>query len=578
MAPGWIVDDLPSTRFPIYCRGNVGEVFPNVVTPLTVSLLGTSAATGQKQAFCELGAAVDGDFDEPDAAVLTGFFKGYLYGNLSLARLMGVRTPGMKPSDIDVQIFGASDAPPYRRQPGDRSLAATVRLGRFLVRTIRGADLSWLDRERTEVEAWLRSLPDFSTATDAELIAIADELPRWFTMHMRSLVLASAYAGGLGAVVERFAGRRARSDPGITMRLTSGIGGVETTVPSVRLWALGRLVAGDAALTTHFDAGIDTLHSRLRAVQGTPSVDAFLEAFDSFLRDFGSRGPDEYELASDTWGTAPDIALAAVERLRLAAASADPVAAAERLARARDAAIADVRASLPPGIRGLFTRAVRSGAEAGVGRERAKATLVHALYGIRLALFELARRAQARGGPAERRDCWLVTREELPAFVASPASFSELIIERKRQLEDLQARVPPFVFDGAIPDPSTWDRRNTIDHGVALAVGEQLTGLGVSPGVRQGRVRVIFDPADPQGLETGDVMVAPITDPAWTPLFLAAEAIVVDVGAQQSHAAIVARELGIPAVVSATDATKRLQDGDVVEVDGDRGIVRVISR
>jgi pyruvate,water dikinase len=73
-------------------------------------------------------------------------------------------------------------------------------------------------------------------------------------------------------------------------------------------------------------------------------------------------------------------------------------------------------------------------------------------------------------------------------------------------------------------------------------------------------------------------MVAPITDPAWTPLFLAAEAIVVDVGAQQSHAAIVARELGIPAVVSATDGTKRLHNGDLVEVDGDRGIVRVISR
>jgi pyruvate,water dikinase len=70
------------------------------------------------------------------------------------------------------------------------------------------------------------------------------------------------------------------------------------------------------------------------------------------------------------------------------------------------------------------------------------------------------------------------------------------------------------------------------------------------------------------------VLVAPLTDPAWTPLFLAAVAVVVDVGALQSHAAIVARELGIPAVVSVEGATARLADGDLVEVDGDRGIVR----
>jgi pyruvate,water dikinase len=72
------------------------------------------------------------------------------------------------------------------------------------------------------------------------------------------------------------------------------------------------------------------------------------------------------------------------------------------------------------------------------------------------------------------------------------------------------------------------------------------------------------------------VLVAPITDPSWTPLFVAAEAVVVDVGAQMSHAVIVARELGIPAVVSVTGATERIPDGALLEVDGNAGVVRVL--
>jgi pyruvate,water dikinase len=86
----------------------------------------------------------------------------------------------------------------------------------------------------------------------------------------------------------------------------------------------------------------------------------------------------------------------------------------------------------------------------------------------------------------------------------------------------------------------------------------------------------VHHPGDPDALAPGDVLVAPITDPAWTPLFVPAAAVVVDVGALLSHAVIVARELGIPAVVSATDATRRIPDGVLLEVDGNRGVVTVL--
>jgi pyruvate,water dikinase len=88
---------------------------------------------------------------------------------------------------------------------------------------------------------------------------------------------------------------------------------------------------------------------------------------------------------------------------------------------------------------------------------------------------------------------------------------------------------------------------------------------------------VILDPMAADMLEPGDVLVAPITDPSWTPLFVPASAVVVDVGAQISHAIIVSRELGLPCVVSVTDATLRIPDGAMIEVDGTAGTVTVLA-
>ena len=88
---------------------------------------------------------------------------------------------------------------------------------------------------------------------------------------------------------------------------------------------------------------------------------------------------------------------------------------------------------------------------------------------------------------------------------------------------------------------------------------------------------MILEPVDGWRLEPGEVMIAPGTDPAWTPLFVSAAAVVVDVGAPLSHAAIVSRELGVPCVVSATHASRRIPDGAVVSVDGATGAVTVLS-
>ena len=108
-------------------------------------------------------------------------------------------------------------------------------------------------------------------------------------------------------------------------------------------------------------------------------------------------------------------------------------------------------------------------------------------------------------------------------------------------------------------------------------LGDVLTGVPGAPGTARGHARIVTDPADARDLEPGDVLVAPLTDPAWTPLFVPVCAVVVDVGAQGSHAVIVSRELGIPCVVSVQDASRRIRNGALLEVDGAAGTVTIVG-
>jgi pyruvate,water dikinase len=542
----WFVDDTPSKRFPLYTRGNIGEVFPVVVSPLTWTLYGGEAEMGWRDAWKKFGVYLDRDLGTEPMGIL-GCFGGYGYLNASYIRVFAVRTPGLTVELMDHQFFGESDAPPYVARTGDRSVTATLRVVRTALSTLGTKSLPDLEDDKRRVSAWLRALPAVGDASDEQLLdalrSFKREFRHLFGRHILMTFQASLARGLVAQICEQKLG-----DPALTNVLLGGIGEVESAAPSFAMWELSRLDAGSA----DFDAG-----------------------FARFLEEFGSRGPNEWEGSSETWGTQPELALAAIDCMRAADDSRSPTLHNQQLAREREAAIAPARSRLGGTARFQFDRALRSATLFSQARERSKTTVVRALHGARLLQRELAGRGRERGGPPELTDMWLVTEAELPAYVRAPNEFTSRLDERRELRDRLSSLIPPFVFEGAPPPPETWERRDTPV--AAAKAGVTLSGIAGCPGVARGRARVVLDPLDPRGLAPGDVLVAPITDPAWTPLFVAAEAVVVDVGAELSHAIIVARELGIPAVVSVTGATRSISDGALLEVDGTAGTVRVLE-
>ncbi len=505
-----------------------------------------------------------------------GITGGYCYLNASLIRLFGERAPGLSAAAMDEQFFGAQPGiPPYEEQPGDVDLGKTERIGQTFGWALTTEDLPELIDDQIMTKRLRDERPDLSAMSDREL---ADRYFSLMDAHFRDLFahhifmsyMATLPVGILTAMAA------AVGDPSLMMRLIGGLGEVDSAAPSVAMWDMGREVAASPSLMGEFDKGIDGLHDRLRASTDESAV-KLCQMIDEFIYLYGSRGPNEWEMRSPTWETRPDLALAAVDRMRLSPLGAAPVAQNSRMATDREELTAQLTEALAgdPATQGQFVAAVRAARVFLPGRERSKTNAIRMLHECRVTLRELGRRMVESGAFDEIEDFGMLTKAEFDDFLADPKAFTNTIRARREQYRELQALDPPFVFVGEPDFPAAWTRRDAVQVR-RLEPGDSLTGLSGCPGVAEGRARVILDSHDPTALEPGDVLVAPITDPSWTPLFVPACAVVVDVGALQSHAIIVSRELGIPCVVSVTGATKAIPDGARVRVDGSTGTVTVL--
>lgn len=581
MVDSWLVETKSSEQYPFYTRANVGEVFPDPVAPLTFSFgfqdgskLGASEM-GFRNAYVKIGAFTHDEFPT-DECVFLGVKGGYAYLNASALRLLGHRAPDMTYKDIDDSFFGdAPGVPEFVVRDGYDNAACTAKIAETFGWILTTDGLPEVAAEEAIVNQLRVDRPDFTALSDQEIQdhiwhLLDDIFPALFSQHIYITFCATLPIGIISGVAT------ALGEPESILRLIAGLGDVESAAPSMAMWELGRQAAGSETLSALFGAGLDDLDGRIRAAGDDTA--AFVASFDDFIFKYGSRGPNEWEVRSPTWETDPNLALAAIDRMRVSDASAAPQGHNDTLAADREAIGARMIEMLAadPETQGKFAMALSSAMIFMPGRERTKTNCVKLIQEVRLAMREWGNRMTAAGHIPTPVSLGMLTRPEQDQFLVDPEGWHDVMVEREALLEEVKALQEPFLFLGEPEPMSTWPMKGA-EPVEFLQVGETLQGVPGCPGKSQGVARVLLDSFDPTRLEPGDVLVAPITDPSWTPLFVPASAVVVDVGAPLSHAIIVSRELGIPCVVSATNATKVLADGTRVEVDGDTGIITVIE-
>lgn len=588
MVDRWIVETQPSENFDFYTRANVGEVFPDPVAPMSFSFAFQSeyglggAEMGFRDAFVKMGVVEESELP-PNDPLFLNVFGGYCYLNASVMRLLGHRGPGMSVADIDSSFFGsAPGVPDFVVKEGYDRPDLTEKIGATFGWVLTAESLPEVAADEEMVDERRAQRPDYSGFSDAELVAahwrnFNEHFRDLFGRHIYITFLATLPVGIITGVCT------AVGRPDAILPLLSGLGDVASAQPSMEMWNLGRQAAASAAVTASFNQGVPGLKDRLRQAAAAdsgadPAVGAFATAFDDFLFQYGSRGPNEWEMRSPTWETDPDLALAAIDRMRRAPQSAAPHGLQADRAAQREALGHEIAAMVAadPATQGQFLAALRAAMVFLPGRERTKTNVVKLIQESRMLMREWGRRMVAAGHFPRIESFGMLTRSEMDQALENPDGWHDTLIEREKLYDEVSQLQEPFLFVGSPPPMASYLRRDAVQ--VAKAVpGAVLQGMPGCSGIAVGRARVLLDSHDPSSLEPGDILVAPITDPSWTPLFVAAGAVVVDVGAPLSHAIIVSRELGIPCVVSVTDATKTIPEGALVEVDGNTGRVTILE-
>jgi pyruvate,water dikinase len=289
-----------------------------------------------------------------------------------------------------------------------------------------------------------------------------------------------------------------------------------------------------------------------------------------FLERYGFRSVGEIDLGVARWSEDPTHLVGAISNyLRLSDDALAPDAQFERGARDAESTMAAFLGRVR-GPRRILLRFFLGRARALMGsRELPKATLIGRLFTpLRELLRPVGEELAAAGRLDNPGDIYFLTMAEARAAVAGAGMRATVAAHRAvHEREAARRRIPRVLLsDGT-------------DAEVALVEVTEgaLRGSPASPGTVNGAARVIHSPRGAH-LEPGEILVAPSTDPGWTPLFLTAGGLVMEMGGMMSHGAVVAREYGIPAVVGVPDATEQIATEDTITVDGSAGVVSVQGR
>ncbi len=565
----WVSEfDTETDPETIWTSANVQEVLPDQISPLNASMTLDLVKRFGSDPARKMGVKLK--TNEP----FSGMFYGKAFLNVSMMIEMADQTPFGSVESLMEQFFGQG-----RDQFDPIVPKKTFSFGRLWRYTVILPRLLWfgmrlpneVQRAEKIVARFDRELKErpFSELSDEELIAAAEEGlgpgGEVAVIHVSGGGMTSSNFEMLRGCTEGWLGDE---NGMLQAKLCTGLAAVESAQPAYELWDVSRLVLASDALRAAFEpADRHAIAGNLAELRG-PDIDSFLLQLDRFLARQGHRSVMEAEIAARSWEEDLPTVLIMIRNYLHADESADPRRIEDRQRREREEATRDAFSRLSFWQKPYF-RYVLDQAQKWVRmREYTKSLMIRTTHRGRKLTREMGRRLVARGLLDNVFDLYDLTWDEARALARGGMTRGKAyaqIAKRRAEAERNQRVALPETFQGRPRPLRPEEQRLPEDH--------VLRGIAVSPGRITARARVIMDPRRDGAIEPGEILVAPVTDAGWTPLFVAAAGVVVDVGGSLSHGSTVAREYGLPAVVNVKYGTRMIRTGDTITVDGTQGLV-----
>jgi pyruvate,water dikinase len=521
----------------LWTSGNLGEAVPDVMTPCTWSLVQIFIADTLPLLYVE------------GVCPPVGNIGGRFYMNLSLTASIGAAfgMGGKRFAKLSEQAFG--------RIPDGLEIPLLSLSRWHLLRTL----LPGAVRLRLRVRENQRKMPEFLAAAPARCEALRARIAAVESASaLRDLWRAEVlpYFSECSRMLEAGAKQDGNALLMVRRELYDLVGEADTN-----------------ALLSGMHGGKDQLAS-LGPLLGLAELARGEIDRATYARRYGHRGPHEFEVSCPRPAEDPDWIDAQLAGLREAKVDVDTLLARQQEAQA--AAWARFRARYPRR-ESRIRRRIEVGRVAARDREAARSEVIRVFWVLRAFVL----RAGALTGQGEA--IFFLSIDEILALLDGDGAALAHIPARRATHARYSALPPyPVLIRGRF-DPFRWardpERRNDVfdASGDRVPASDAIRGFPGAAGVVEGVARVVLTPDEGDALQAGEILVTTVTNVGWTPLFPRASAIVTDVGAPLSHAAIVARELGIPAVVGCGNATMRLRTGDRIRVNGGQGTVEIVE-
>jgi pyruvate,water dikinase len=564
---GWVSEfDTPTSPDTIWTAANVQEVLPDQISPLNLTMTNGIIERFGSEPVERIGIRLK--TKDP----FNAYFYGRAFLNVSMMLETADQTPFGSAEAIMEQFFG-HHRDDFELPPKERTLGRVWRYANVLPR------MTWftirMKKDIEDAEAIVEEFENDMAARPVEQRSIEELIAAAEDGLTRGGFVAITHVAGGGVTSSAFEWLRRCTetwlddrDGVLQARLCSGLAAVESAQPAYELWDLSRLVLSSPNLVEAFTpSDPHEIERALRGLQGD-EVAPFRSALDGFLARHGHRSIMEAEPAARSWQEDVPTVLAMVRNYLHASEASDPRAVEERQRRDRERATEESLARLNWWQRRIFPSVLKQAQDWVKMREHTKDLMVRSVHRGRLLSREMGRRAVTERAIDDVFDFYFLTWDEAKRLLRGLLQRDEAmtLVARRREEEARNKQVVlPETFAGR-PAPLTEEEQ-------APPQDRVLRGIAVSPGRVTAKARVILDPREDAVIEPGEVLVAPVTDAGWTPLFVAAGAVVVDVGGSLSHGSTVAREYGLPAVVNVKHGTKVIETGQTITVDGTRGIV-----